>query len=1430
MMLRAALLFAVTALLALPCIMLTREAGNIAYLWLPNVVGFVILLRAGTRHWPLLLLAALAGNVAAGLIYGDPRLFTLGTGLANVVEILLAAALVRHFTLPAGARPGIQNALQLLALYVVVAAPVSALLGALVVRFSFGTGLVEVKGNWWLGDTIGVLLLGLPGLLLRREHLHYLRQPRQVADFLLTFLILALVSYLLLRHVRFPFVYAIVAFTAVAFRDGALRAGLHGILVVVTLGLLQLAGVIDLSEVASQAGAKGLWAAGAVTCLFPTLMGMAVENLREQQAAVSSLTERLHLATRSVGMGVWDWNLLTRELHLDSQTQQLYELDRSLIKGDLDIWLVRVHPDDQARTERELRAAMAGLAEYNSEFRVLRQDGSVRHLHAAALSVRDSQGRVHRLVGLNWDVTQERQAERALHDARAQLQGVISAASEFSIIATDTQGIITLFSVGAERMLGYQAAELVGVSSPAPLHLADEVVTRGLELSAEYGRPIGGFDVFVEHARHGKVDAREWTYVRKDRTTLPVKLVVSPISDDQGHITGFLGVAQDITAQKLAQNTLLTTNRVLEHQISVAQRSRQEFESLFALAPGALLVVDAAGHVIKANARAHDQFDYPQGSLLGVSVEDLIPFDRRHRHQQLRENYMQAPAPRLMAAQRVLAGLKRDGTQFLAEITLSPLRLNGMPCTITIVRDVTEQRMAQETLALAKEQAESASRAKSEFVANMSHEIRTPLNAVLGTAQLLEKLTLSEQQRRYVDMIRSAGQSLLGILNDILDFSKIEAGRMDLARVDFALDEVLANLATLMALNTGDKDIELAIGVASGTPTHFRGDPLRIQQILVNLVGNAIKFTERGEVVVRVELQPGQGDQMVLAFSVRDTGIGMTPEQQARLFTAFSQADTSMTRRFGGTGLGLVICKRLIELMQGDISLSSRAGVGTEFRFTLRLETADRPPLPPVPARPDRRVLVVDDNPTASAILTELVRSRGWQADSVNSVEGALVRLRDAPDTRPDTLLVDWKLPGADALTHLPASAGAPRCILMVSSYGRERLQNPAHQWQGLLVKPITAAYLFDTLESNVPRRPDGTASTPRDVCLNGLRVLLVEDNPLNQTVACGLLEHMGALVDVMENGRQAVDWLREHREDYQVVLMDVQMPVMDGFTATRLIRDELKLDLPVIAMSAGVMLPEQQQCLASGMNDFIGKPIDYLNMRDTIARHACRGRPRIPDVAQPVVPVTAPVPVAAPAASVLFAPDRLLGFVRAKPHRLREILAMIDGVIAAGSAPAEEGRRLLAAGQTADAVRHFHTLKGSLGNLGASQACEIAQQLEQAIKTDQRDQWEPLLQEAGVRLQAMAAAARDWLQARPELRSAAEPAAPLITSAGGPDPARLQELRQRLAENNIAACDLYARLRETLGSRLDESRLTQLDQAMQKLDFHTARQLLPDA
>ncbi|MRW89629.1 response regulator [Duganella sp. FT80W] len=388
-----------------------------------------------------------------------------------------------------------------------------------------------------------------------------------------------------------------------------------------------------------------------------------------------------------------------------------------------------------------------------------------------------------------------------------------------------------------------------------------------------------------------------------------------------------------------------------------------------------------------------------------------------------------------------------------------------------------------------EQRAEAASRAKSEFVANMSHEIRTPMNAVLGVAYLLENTALSPAQKEYVGMIRSSGQGLLNILNDVLDFSKIEAGRMELLPQPFRVRELLDSVATVMMLNASMRGITLEIHADEEVPPVLVGDGMRLQQILINLVGNAVKFTEQGGVSVRAALDQVGPDGVRVRFSVRDTGIGIDKEQQERLFRAFDQGDASTTRRFGGTGLGLAICRRLTALMGGDIGVSSAPGEGSEFVVTLPFVVAD-----------------------------------------------------------------------ADPGQALPVPAAS-------------------------------------TPAETVPPAPESRR-------LQGLRLLLVEDHPLNQVVARGMLEHAGASVDVAENGQLAVDRLRDAAEDYDMVLMDVQMPVMDGYEATRHIRHTLGLTLPVLAMTAGVMQSEQDLCIAAGMNDFIAKPVDVEQMLDTISRH----------------------------------------------------------------------------------------------------------------------------------------------------------------------------------------------------------------------------------
>ncbi|MYM71956.1 response regulator [Duganella sp. FT134W] len=517
-------------------------------------------------------------------------------------------------------------------------------------------------------------------------------------------------------------------------------------------------------------------------------------------------------------------------------------------------------------------------------------------------------------------------------------------------------------------------------------------------------------------------------------------------------------------------------------------------------------------------------------------------------------------------------------------------------------------RQSESSLIAARDLAEAASRAKSEFVANMSHEIRTPLNAVLGMAHLLGNTTLSGEQHKYVEMIRSSGHSLLSILNDVLDFSKIEAGRMELAPAPFHLSAMLEAVAAIMTVNAGEKDLELAIGVEPGVPQALVGDGHRLQQVLVNLVGNAIKFTEKGSVSVLVELAQAPA---TLRFTVRDSGIGIPADRLTQLFAPFSQADASMTRRFGGTGLGLAISRRLAALMSGDIDVRSTPGVGSEFILTVPLQAGVEPAQEPPGTV--QHLLVVDDDSTSADYLCRSIRARGWSCDSASTGEQALALLH-SQGSRYDGVLVDWNMPGMCGLATMQAIradstiAGTP-VILMISAFGQGKLLHTdgAQMANAVLLKPVTGARLAETLQQAQASARDAAPAVDTDILgqrLDGVRILLVEDNPINQLVASTMLTHAGATIETADNGRLAVERLRTESHRYDLVLMDVQMPEMDGFEATGKIRAELGLHLPVLAMTAGVMESEREECIACGMNDFIAKPIDVEDMLRVIARN----------------------------------------------------------------------------------------------------------------------------------------------------------------------------------------------------------------------------------
>jgi PAS domain S-box-containing protein len=855
-------------------------------------------------------------------------------------------------------------------------------------------------------------------------------------------------------------------------------------------------------------------------------------------------------------------------------------------------------------------------------------------------------------------------------------------------------------------------------------------------------------------------------------------------------------------------------------------------QSLVEFAPNAIVVVGVDGRIETFNREGERCFGYERDEVLGQPLEMLVPERLRGAHAHHRQRFFAdrlSAEPVRMGQGRELYGLRRDGSEFPVEVNLSAVRTDQGTKVLAVISDITERHrlrleVEQRATELERERdrAQAANRAKSDFVANMSHEIRTPMNAVLGMVYLLGNTQLSPQQRKYLNMVRVSGQSLLGILNDVLDFSKIEARKLELSPVDFALNDVMDSLATMMTMNAGDKELELAISVDAAIPNRLRGDSMRLQQILINLAGNAIKFTEQGEVVVSVALTARDDHSALLRFEVRDTGMGMTESQLGQLFNAFSQGDQSITRRFGGTGLGLAITKRLIELMGGQIAVSSRPGQGSTFWYSLPFEIqADQSDERRKPALGQLRLLVADDNRTSRELVARLIRAWGWQADEVDSGEAALRRYRQSLERQQpyDVVLADWHMPGMDGLATAKgiraAANGKPQpIVVMLNAFARDRIEeiSSAPEADVVLVKPITSSNLFDALHQAVAVQgeADPQAAVEQGIVgtLADIHFLLVEDNLLNQAVARGILEHAGATLDIASDGRQAVEILRQRPHEYDMVLMDMQMPVMDGFTATRILREELQLTLPIIAMTAGVLESERERSRESGITDFIPKPIEVEEMLAVLRQHLPQAQQPLPPL-QPPQPPSAPLssapeaampseadllaamaaaadapppapapvfaprdavplgaPLAAPTQTAASAPppklvsspmptgeaaifnmDGLMRVMGKDPKGRAAMFKMVRGAIDTGREPLDQAAVALQEGRLRDAARAFHSLRGAVGVLGARRLIQATMAAEDAIHDQREDELDELYRNVRTELDQTLAQARAWLE-----------------------------------------------------------------------------------
>jgi PAS domain S-box-containing protein len=656
------------------------------------------------------------------------------------------------------------------------------------------------------------------------------------------------------------------------------------------------------------------------------------------------------------------------------------------------------------------------------------------------------------------------------------------------------------------------------------------------------------------------------------------------------------------------------------------QEAQASFQMLFEANTSGLLVVDVLGRIIMANPAFEGMFGYSLSELIHQPVEMLLPETIRTQHAKQREAFLRAPTSRAMGANRELYGTHKDGGVFPIEIGLSPYQDDGQAFVLATIVDISErkhiqdeivrmneileQRVTERTTELqaARQEAERLSSVKGNFLANMSHEIRTPMNAILGLAYLLEKAHLGPEELTLVKKIRIAGRSLLGIINDILDFSKIESGRLEIEHAPFRLNDVLDNVATLMSAVEYKDEVELSMGPAPEGLEFLRGDALRVEQILVNLISNALKFTERGSVTLTITRLPAKDKRDYMRFSVLDTGKGIAADKQMEIFTPFAQEDTSTTRCFGGTGLGLSICRCLVKLMGGEIGVISELGKGSEFWFVLPVEMVE--PLDYVePAMAFQNVLIADDHPVAREMLAATVRSLGWNPEVVSSGEEAIQRVlaRAQNNKLPDLLLLDWRMPGMDGLTagrQIKEALGdipnAP-LIVMATAHDRETLlhKSDSNVVDAILNKPVTASALYNAV-SEAKRQLQGEHAGESPVIassggrLRQLRVLVVDDSEINRDMARRILELENAVVYLADDGQVAVEWLSENPDRIDVVLMDIQMPVMDGYEATRQIRETLGLSsLPIIALTAGAFKNQQTAALVAGMNGFIAKPFD---------------------------------------------------------------------------------------------------------------------------------------------------------------------------------------------------------------------------------------------
>lgn len=919
--------------------------------------------------------------------------------------------------------------------------------------------------------------------------------------------------------------------------------------------------------------------------------GNAIDITQQQELELNlqQIQQRLELTNKIANIGGWEVDLINNTVFWSEITRQIHRVPATFVPNLNDG--INFYKEGYSRDKiKEVveNGMLKGLA-WDEELQIVTSDGEEVWVRAIGSPVFNGDKCV-KLVGTFQDIDTVKKAQIEILKSRKEFANILESASEISIISTDENGIIRVFSKGAENLLGYTAAEMEGKCTPALIHDKTEVEKRGQELSAEYGISISGFRVFVHKSELVGIEQREWTYVKKNGTKISVSLVVSCIRDDKNNVIGYLGIARDISKEKEAIKDL------------VYEKSR--LQAFVEHAPAAVAMFDTQIRYLAVSKRWVEDYKLEHTEIIGKSHYEVFP-NISDEWKQIHQNCLSGAVQKNDEDSWIPEGWTHR--QYLKwEVRPWFLSDGSIGGIMMFTQDITENCLQREELKHAKAIAEQSSNAKSEFLANMSHEIRTPLNGIIGFTDLLLKSNLNEIQKNYLSIINQSGNTLLSIINDILDFSKIEAGKMDLNIAKSDLYSITSDVIDMITFQTHAKQIEVLLNVDNDLPRYIWADEIRLKQVMLNLLSNSVKFTERGEIELKIQIKEVlHSDEIKLYFEIRDTGIGINPDKQQKIFEAFTQEDSSITKKYGGTGLGLTISNKLLNLMNSKLQLTSEVGVGTKFYFELIVKAEAENKADINLSTNIKNALVIDDNYNNRLIIKKMLALKNITTDEAANGFDAIEMFNN--NKTYDVIIVDFHMPEMDGIQVIKKlkeiharKSNNELFVMLYSSSSEQELINQCEQIgvKQRLVKPVKIRELFQVLnsinsaESTVVEDTLDDQKNNHTINASQSKILLVEDNHINMLLIDNIVSKVlpNAKIYKAINGNEAVEFCKKNTPD--LVFMDVQMPVLNGYEATKSIRNELHLNhIPIIALTAGNVKGEREKCIESGMNDFLTKP-----------------------------------------------------------------------------------------------------------------------------------------------------------------------------------------------------------------------------------------------